>query len=218
MTINHRNKLFTFNLAASYNIGSYILPGETTEELTQSIDSKLKVTICACTEIIQGVKSEKFDLGLIEIPLFDDELLYKEWIDDELVICSNIELPKRLKKEHLANYKLICRREKSITRRIIGDFFEKFDISYESFKSLSEIDNITAAIQAVKWTRPNADYPTITIVSKFVIEDKLKYKELFISRIGEEAMMNKHYIVYSKKRANDSTIHNIITQLMKSIN
>lgn len=215
MTKTHTKK--PFSLGASYNIGSYILPGPTIEELNNSIENKIKVDICACTEIIKGVKSNKFDLGLIELPLFDEELLYQEWIDDELVVCSNIELPKNLNKEHLGNYKLICRREKSITRRIIGDFFEKFDISYESFKSLSEIDNITAAIQAVKWTRPNTKNPTITIVSKFVIEDKLKYNELFISRIEGEIMMNKHYIVYSKERANDPTIHNIITQLMKSI-
>ena len=206
-----------FYLAASYNIGSYILPGQTIDELNKSIDTKVKVDIRACTEIIEGIKSEEFDLGLIELPLFDDELLYKEWLDDELVICSNIQLPKNLKKENLINYKLICRREKSITRKIIGDFFEKFDISYESFKSLSEIDNVTAAVQAVKWTKPNSTNPTITIVSKLVIEDKLKHKELFLSRIGEEAMMNKHYIVYSKKKYKDSYIQDIITQLMKSV-
>lgn len=206
-----------FYLAASYNIGSYILPGQTMEALNKSIDTKVKVDIRACTEIIEGVKSEKFDLGLIESPLFDEALLYKEWIEDELVICSNVELPKNLKKENLANYKLICRREKSITRKIIGDFFEKFDISYQSFKSLSEIDNVTAAVQAVKWTRPNRKNPTITIVSKFVIEDKLRHKELFLSRIGEEAIMNRHYIVYSKNKHKDAYIHDIITQLMKSV-
>lgn len=215
MKKKHKNE--PFELAASYNIGSYILPGQTIEELNTSIESKIKVNICDCTEVIEGIKSDKFDLGLIELPLFDDELLYQEWIDDELVVCSNIELSKKIRKESLKDYKLICRREKSITRKVIGDFFEKFNISYESFKSLSEIDNITAAVQAVKWTRPNRKNPTITIVSKFVIEDKLKYNELFISRIGEEIMMNKHYIVYSKKRANDPTIQNVITQLMKSI-
>lgn len=206
-----------FHLAVSYNIGSYILPGQTINDINNLVKKSVKVNICACTEIIEGLKENRFDLGLIELPLFDDELLYKEWLDDELVICSNIELPKNIKKESLKNYNLICRREKSITRRLIGDFFEKFDISYDSFQSLSEIDNITAAIQAVKWTKPNPNNPTITIVSKFAVEDKLKYKELFISRIEEEAIMNKHYIVYSKNRQKDSNIHTIITQLMKSM-
>jgi DNA-binding transcriptional LysR family regulator len=206
-----------FHLAASYNIGSYILPGQTIDEVNNTIERKVKVHICACTEVIKGLKEDRFDLGLIELPLFDDELLYEDWLDDELVICSNIELPKNITKESLSKYNLICRKEKSITRRLIGDFFEKFDISYESFQSLSQIDNITAAIQAVKWTKPNLNNPTITIVSKFAIEDKLKYKELFVSRIEAGAMMNKHYIVYSKKRQEDSDIHTIITQLMKSM-
>ena len=68
------SSLTTFSLAASYNIGSYILPGPIIETINQSTDSKIKVNICACTTIIEGLKNGDFDLGLIEIPLFDDEL------------------------------------------------------------------------------------------------------------------------------------------------
>jgi len=40
-------------------------------------------------------------LGLIESPVFDDALVYKEWMEDELVVCSKTPLQDPLGEDEL---------------------------------------------------------------------------------------------------------------------
>ena len=204
------DKTQSLYLAASYTIGTYILPGEAIEYINEQSNSKMRLNINSCDNIVKGVKKGEFDFGFIESPIFDDALNYREWLGDELIVCSKIELPKSLDRELLSNYKLICREENSPTRAVINNFLEKFDLSFMSFKSLLEINNTTAAIQSVKWSKPNLQNPTITFVSNLAIEDELKHQELFQSRIYNHPIKRKFYIVTHKEREDNPLIKTII--------
>jgi len=204
-----------FYLAASYTIGTYILPGETIDYISEQANSKMSLSIDSCTNIIRGVKEGQFDLGFIESPIFDDALNYIEWEGDELIVCSKTEIPSYLDKELLSHYKLISREKDSPTRILIYDFLQKLDLSYNSFKSLSEINNTTAVIQSVKYSKPNIQNPTIAIVSDLAIEDEIKHHQLFKSRIYNNPMKRKFYLVTSKKNENNPLILNIIQGLLE---
>jgi len=207
----------TFHLAASYTIGSYILPGELIDDMNKILNGRLRLTILPCDEIISGIKKGIFDLGLIESPLFDEKLIYKEWMEDEMVICSQKPLSNSLEKEELSTCKLICRKEGSLTRNFITNFLADLDLSYKSFNSLSEVDNATAMIQSIKWTKPNQENPTIAIVSELAIEDELKYNKLYKSRIYSKPMVRKFHLIYDKERVSDENLYNIISNLLKNI-
>jgi len=210
----------TFKLAASYTIGSYLLPGDPIENLSKIIDSNVKVNISVCKDIIAGIKDRTYDIGLIETPLFDDELVYKPWMENEMVFCSKTQLPTDLNIDLLKNYQLICREKSSLTRELIGDFFKEFGISHKDFKSIQEINNATALIQGVKWSKVSQENPTLTVVSKLAIEDEVERQELFISRFKTHAMNHPYYIVYLKEKSKDSIINNIVnylTSLQKDI-
>ena len=204
-----------FHIAASYTIGTYILPGESIEYLREQTKSKMKLKINSCTDIIKGVKDGIFDLGFIESPIFDDNLTYREWEGDELIVCSKSKLPLLLNKELLSEYNLISREESSPTRILIDDFLSIFNISSKNFKSLSEINNTTAIIQSVKWSKPNLINPTVAIVSNLAIEYEIKYKELFEARIYNKPIKRKFYIVTSKQNDNNPLILNIVQGLLK---
>ncbi len=210
-------ELKPFHLAASYTIGSHILPGTSIDNIREMVEGKLKLTILPCNEIIEGINRGIFDLGLIESPLYNKHLIYKEWIEDEMVICSKKPLSRSLSKEELSNCNLLCRKEGSLTRNFITDALEKMGLSYETFNSLSEIDNPTAMIQGVKWAKPNINHPTVAIVSELAIEDEVKYKDLYQSCIDNQPMIRKFHLIYSKKSQLDTTTINIINQLMKSV-
>lgn len=213
MTDTIEPELKPFHLAASYTIGSHILPGETIDTIRDSVEGQLKLTILPCNEIIAGIKKGIFDLGLIESPLFDSSLIYKEWIEDELVICSKKPLASFLGKEELKTCKLICRKEGSLTRNFITSFLKECNLSYQSFKSLSEIDNATAMIQSVKWAKPNPDNPTIAIMSQLAIQDELKYNDLYQSRICNNPMIRKFHLIHTKDKSSDSAVKDIIRKL-----
>ncbi len=202
-----------FRLGTSPTIGTLILPGEPLTNIGERLDALIKLSIEPCDKIVAGVKNKTYDLGLIESPVFDDALVYKEWMEDELVVCSLKQLSKNMNEEELSRCTLLCRNTHSPTRMFINDFFDKMDLSYETFYSLSEIDNASAAIQGIKWSKPNSEHPTITIVSQLAIEDELKKDQLHSSRIKDKAMIRKFYLIYDKSVDTPSYIEDIIAYL-----
>jgi len=203
----------TFKLGTSPTIGTLILPGEPLIKIGERLDATIKLTIEPCDKIVAGVKNKAYDLGLIESPIFDEGLVYKEWMEDELVVCSLKEMPENLDEEELSHCKLLCRNTHSPTRMFINDFFDKVDLSYETFYSLSEIDNASAAIQGIKWSKPNSEHPTVAIVSQLAIEDELKKELLHQSRIKNRPMIRKFYLIYDKSEGTPPYVEDIITYL-----
>ncbi len=206
------SKIESFKLGSTYTIGSYILPGELNEKLNRVDNSIINVRTSNCLDVINRLQTKELDLGIIETPTFHKDIIAKEWIDDEMVICSNIELKPFINKEELYRFKIICQQESSPVNKLIHRFFAKIDISHRDFYSISTINNTTASIQSVKWSKPNREHPTITIVSSRAIEDEVRYKKLFISRLKELKMVRKFYIVYHKDM-DMSRIKHIIEEL-----
>ncbi len=207
-------KEMTFRLAASYTIGSYVIPGECLNSIAETIGNDVTLSIDVTDKIIEGLKERKFDVGLIESPLFDDDLIYREWFDDELVIFSNTPLPKVVNTEELYEYKWVCREEGSHTRKLISEVFDELGVSCKSFNVLSEVSNTTAALQSVKRATKNADQPTVSVISKHAIADEVARGELFESRIYGFTMSRKFYIVYTKENKNNVFIDNVVNYII----
>ena len=215
-----KEKIETFKVGASYIIGSYILPGEPLNRISKIVNRKIKLDITSCDRITRGVERGEFDLGLIENrPFLSEKLTYQKWIEDELVVCSKVELPKTLKRSDLKRLNLITREESSPTKQTISLFFKKAGISYRDFHSTIRADNPTALIQGVKWSRPNINNPTISITSKIAIEDEIRDKKLYISRIENLIMRRTFYLVYYKDAFDsrkNSLLKNAIVSLIKT--
>ena len=207
-------KEMTFRLAASYTIGSYVIPGECLNTISESIGNDVTLSIDTTDKIIQGLKDRKFDVGLIESPLFDDTLIYREWFDDELVIFSNTPLPKTVNTEELYEYRWVCREEGSHTRTLISEVFEELGVSCKSFNVLSEVSNTTAALQSVKRANKDTDKPVVSVISKHAIAEEVKRGELFESRIYGFTMSRKFYIVYTKDNKNNVFIDNVVNYII----
>jgi len=207
-------KEMTFRLAASYTIGSYVIPGKCLNSISESIGNDVTLGIDMSKNIIQGLKENKFDLGLIESPIADSDLVYREWFDDELVLFSNSPLPRTVNTEELYNYKWVCREEGSYTRTLISDVFGELGVSCKSFDVLSEVSNTTAALQSVKRAKKDEEKPTVSVISKYAIADEVKRGELFESRIYGYEMKRKFFIVYTKENKNNVFIDNVVNYII----
>ncbi len=208
------NKEMTFRLAASYTIGSYVIPGECLNSLSESIGNDVTLSIDNSEEIIEGIKERRFDVGLIESPIFDDALIYREWFEDELVLFSNTPLPKMVRTEELYEFKWICREEGSYTRKLIGEVFEELGVSCKSFNVLSEVSNTTTALQSVKRANVDLEHPTVSVISKYAIADEVANGALFESKLYGYTMSRKFYIVYSKENKNNVFIDNVVSYIL----
>ena len=203
-----------FRLGASHTIGSYILPGEIIDTIHQQADRKIKLTVAPCGEIVKAIKEKRLDLGFIEFPVFDDSLVYREWMDDELVVCSKKKLPDSLGKDDLSRCRLVSSERGSLSRAFIEDFLEEQGLFYYDFDSISEIDNPTAIIQSIKWSKPNAPVTAVAIVSKIAIEYELKYNHLYESSINNTPIVRKFYLLYREDSEYIDRIKNICEALL----
>ena len=204
----------TFQLGASHTIGSYILPGESIDTIHQEVEGKIKLTLAPCDEIVKAIKEKRLDLGFIESPIFDESVVYREWMEDELVLCSKKELARSLYKEDLNGCRLISREKGSLNREFIENFLHEQGLSYDDFHALSEVDNPTAIVQSIKWSRPLAPITSVAIVSKISIEYELKYKDLYASTINDTSLIRKFYMLYREDSPHINRIERISNTLI----
>ncbi len=208
------NKEMTFRLGASYTIGTYVIPGECLNEMSETIDNDVNLSIEHSETIIQELKDRKLDVGLIESPIIDSDLIYREWVEDELVVCSNVPIPKALKTEELYNYRWICREESSHTRKVISEVFEELGVSCKSFDVISEVSNTTAILQTIKRSNKDAQKPVVTIISRHAVQDEISKGELFEARLRGYTMKRKFYIVYTKENKHNAYVDKVVDYIL----
>ncbi len=208
------NQEITFHLGASFTIGNYVIPGNCLNAMGKAIHNDVALTIRSSEEIIEALKDRKFDVGLIESYVQDNTMIYREWLEDELVVFSNQPIPKVLKTEDLYDFKWICREEGSHTKRIVADVFDEIGVSCSSFDVLSEVSNETAVIQTIKRSDKDSETPVVSIISKHAISDEVQDGELFEARIRGYEMNRKFYIVHSKENKHNAYVENVVDYIM----
>jgi len=192
------NKDITFNLGASFTIGNYILPGECLQDIKASIGNDVKLTIEVSKTIVEKIKDRSIDLGLIEAPIFDEDLMYRKWLEDELVIVSNTPLPRTVYVEDLYNFDWICREKGSHTRKIVQEQFEAINVACKDFNVISEVNSSTALLNTISRSKQNLERPIVSIISKYAIAQEVNSNKLFQSRIHGVKMDRILYIAYNR--------------------
>jgi len=208
------NKEITFRLGASYTIGTYIIPGKCLNTIGEAINNDIKLDIDVSDNIVQKIKDRKLDVGLIESPIMDNDLIYREWLEDELIVVSNVQIAKVLKTEDLYEFDWICRNEGSHTRRVVTEVFEELGVSCKSFNVLSEVSNTTTVLQTLKKSERNPEKPVVSILSRYAVMDEISKGELFESRLRGFTMTRKFYIAYSKENKHNAYVDKVVNYVL----
>ena len=208
------NREITFRLGASFTIGNYVIPGECLNTMSEAINNDVSLSIEGSDVIVQHLKGHKLDVGLIESLVMDESMIYREWLEDELVVFSSTPIPKILKREELYQFKWICREEGGYTKRIISDIFKEIGVSCKSFNVLSEVSNSTTALQMIKKSPKDSEAPVVSIISKHAIADEVQSGELFEARLRGYTMTRKFYIAYSKENKHNAYIDKVVNFIL----
>jgi len=120
-------------------------------------------------------------------------------------------------KDDLNRCRLVSSERGSFTRAFIEDFLEEQGLFYDDFDSTSEVDNPTAIIQSIKWSKPSAPITAVAFVSKIAIEYELKYDHLYESSINNTPIARKLYILYREDSEYIDRIKNIY-EALQSLN
>ncbi|GAA4019226.1 LysR family transcriptional regulator [Actimicrobium antarcticum] len=80
-------------IGASTTIGSYLLPAIFAAAFSRAARAYPRVTIANTAQIVTAISNVEVDLGLLEGPTDDPDLVLLPWIDDELVIVAAPDHP-----------------------------------------------------------------------------------------------------------------------------
>ncbi len=208
------NKEMTFRIGASFTIGMYVIPGECLENLRKIVNNDVTLNIALSQDIVDQIKDKKIDIGLIESPIMDNDLIYREWLEDELIVVSNVPIPKIIQTEDLYDFEWICREESSHTRKMVAEVFDELGVNCKDFKMRSEVSNTTAVLQGIKKSKKDPAHPVVSIISKYTVADEIQNGQFFEARIRGYKMKRKFYIVYSKENKRNAFIENIVEYIL----
>ena len=207
------HKEFTFVMGASYSIGNYVLPNYI-GEIKKRIDNEVYMHTALSSDIIEQLEDKKIDLALIESPIFKDGIVYREWVQDELVLFSNQPLPKTLKTDDLMGFDWICRNEESHTRKLTTEVFEEIGVQCSNFNVIAVLESPTSIKEAILHSDRNAQRPLVSIMSKHVIQADVQEGKLYEARLKNYKIERFFYIAYSKDRKHDAFVDNVVSYLL----
>jgi len=207
------NKDFTFVVGSSNAIGNYILPSHL-GEIKKRINNDVYINVGLSTEIIEQLQDKKIDIALIESPVFRDDIIYREWVEDELVLFSNQPIKKQLSSEDLYEFDWLCRDEDSHTRKITSEVFNEIGVQCKDFNVLGILSSPTAIKESILHSDKDAQRPLVSIMSRYVIQDDIKDGKLFEARIKNQKIQRKFYIAYLKDKKHDAFVDNVINYLL----
>lgn len=207
------NKEFTFIMGASYAIGNYILPNYLSQ-IQKRINNEVYMHVGLSLEIIEELEDKKIDLALIESPVFKDNIIYREWVEDELVVFSNQPIKKQLTADDLFEFDWICRNENSHTRRLTSEIFEEMGVNCQNFNVIGVLTSPTSIKETILNADKNGTRPLVSIMSRHVIQSDIASGRLFEARLKNYKIERNLYIAYLKERKHDAFIDNVVNYLL----
>ncbi len=160
-------------IGASTTIAEYMLPALLGEFKNRYPDINLRLKVSNSEGIVSMVEHNVIDLGVVESPVSNKNLIVEVCHDDQLVVVAapDHELVKRgtkVKAAELIDYPFVSREEGSGTRDVISQYLtqEKVNPAKMNFSlELGSPEAIKGAVEAGMG---------ITIISRSIIEKELK--------------------------------------------
>lgn len=211
------NKEVTFTIAASFAIGNYILP-YSINGIKSHIKNDVFIKVEVSESAVQDLLDKNVDLAIIESQVFRDNIIYREWMEDEMVLFSNSEIPRYIRKDDLYKFRWVCRDWNSHTRRLITERFEEIGVDCANFDILGEVTSATAVKQMILKSPKNDERQAVAILSKYVVADEVKAGVLHEAKVRNCKLRRKFYIAYHKDRKNDPFVQNVVNFLMNRKN
>jgi DNA-binding transcriptional LysR family regulator len=207
------NKEFTFVMGSSFTIGNYVLPNYL-GDIKKRINNEVFMNVDISENIIEQLEDKKIDVALIESPVFKDGIIYREWVEDEMVVFSNQPLKKQLTADDLLSFDWICRNEDSHTRKMTAEAFEEMGVNCSNFNVIGVLASSTAIKESITHADKNAQRPLVSIMSRHVIKSELDNGTLFEARLKNNRVSRNFYIAYTKERKHDAFVDNVVNFLL----
>jgi DNA-binding transcriptional LysR family regulator len=183
-------------IGASSIPGTYLMPSLMASFKKQYPAISFQILVSDSKAIAEKVLKHEILLGMVGARLNSSYLSYMPFMEDELIVVSSSALIKSkiVTMQDLSKYPMVLREEGSGTRREAEKYFEVHGLSPENMAHAGVFGSTDAVKQAVKAGLG------IAVVSKFSVEDELKYGTLKEIKLSNVRMKRSFYAATHKKR------------------
>ncbi|MFD1038979.1 selenium metabolism-associated LysR family transcriptional regulator [Virgibacillus byunsanensis] len=191
------------SMGCSLTIGEYILP----EFLRQFIDSypliQISVKIANSSEVVEKLKDQLIDVGLIETPIEDPQIVLEPILEDELILIAAPDYfstkEVKISLHQLKKIPLIVREKGSGTRAVVDKYLTQNRLSVDDLNVVMELgstESIKAAVESGLG---------VSIISKSAIKKEQRLKLLRTYPIDDVSLYRSFYIAFRKDHILKST-------------
>ena len=185
-------------IGASTTIGQYLIPKIVGEFKERFGNIEIFLINANTKDIAIKLLADSIDLGLVEGPVEERDILVEKFIEDELVVITSTKHPfakkKSIDKSELLKEPLIIREEGSGTRNIIEERLKEAKVSLSPLKIKMELgssESIKAAVEAGLG---------VAIISKWAILKEKKLHTLKSCSLTDVNLIRYFSIITNQKR------------------
>ncbi len=205
----------SLRIGASTTIGNYVLPKILRQFLSsylqQDDDSwSSKVLIGNTEKICAAVASFELDIGLVEGPCHEPNLIVTPWIQDELVVVAQggkkkkNEAPQKLSLETLQQQLWLLRESGSGTRESTDQLLLPYLGSYKRSMEMGSSEAIRNAVEQGLG---------VSYLSRWVVNEAIKSGRLRYLNTPLPLSKRQSYIVIHRNRVQTMMLQNFLKEL-----
>lgn len=199
------------SVGCSLTIGEYILP----EFFKPFIDSypliQMSVKIANSNTIVEDLKDQLVDVGLIETRIEDPQIILEPILEDELILIAAPDYfssnESKISLDQLKEIPLIVREKGSGTRAVMDNHLEQAGLSLTDLNIVMELGSTEAIKTAVE------SGLGVSFISKSTIKKELKLKLLKTYSIKNMSFYRCFYIAYRNDRVLKSSTEFFLKKL-----
>lgn len=144
----------TLTLGASTTIAEYMLPALLGNFRSEYPDINIQLKVSNTDGIVYMIENNEIDLGVVEAPVHNKNLIVDICREDRLVCIVPIEHPIAKKDiaslDDIMEFPYICREEGSGTREVINEYLEQHNVPESALKLSMELGSPEAIKGAVE--------------------------------------------------------------------
>ena len=181
-------------IGATSTISNYILP-KFLPNLRELLNKNLNIITKDNLTLIKQLEDKKIDIIFTTTKTENSDIKFIPLLKDEIVFFSNKPLPKEINLEDLTKYEFICRENESTIKKEVSKILKKHNFSCDLLNIKSLVDNSTT----LKFTILNSNNQFLSMGSLSMIENEVKEKKLFITKIKNIDLYRTIYLGYNNE-------------------
>jgi LysR family transcriptional regulator, transcriptional activator of the cysJI operon len=180
----------TMKIGASFTIGEYYLPKVLAEFAAQYPKVDIQIIISNSNDVIQGIRSNKLDIGLIEGETEYKDIDVRPFMNDEMIVVVPPDHPLSqmdlIEGTMLQNQTWVLREQGSGTRTYSDKLLSSLELNIKKTFIFTSIQGVKEAVMAGLG---------IALLSRLTVQKELKSNELKTFHLKNEPIIRPFSIV-----------------------